>query len=419
MKYFKYVVLILVLYLSIIVGVIVFNNTKEVNRQVNLKNYKNNIIKNVKERYNSVVKTNKDALIYTLVDGEYIVSGSVYKGRLLSVKDIKISDRTLYFPVSNLDGEYFIYYKDVEKSDTLINNNTRFTNYIPFNENIITSNVTNFYKDGNLIYSFNKSFSLPIYIKDVNTYGVVYNNELLDVKKEEVKEIIYNFNSDKIKAKNIATLLYHFIYNQDTEKCNEIICHKVSLVRTHLDYLKQNNYFTLTMKEFEMFIDKKMNLPKNSILLTLDDGGFAHNAKALFNEYKMNLSMFLVSSWFNPADYKTEYTEVHSHTHNMHNTGVCPKGQGGGLQCLNEKTLMEDLAKSRELTFNTTAISYPFFEFNNYTISVCKKAGFTLGFAGYYGGGSLKAYPGYDKFRIPRITMLNDTSVNDIKNILE
>ena len=78
------------------------------------------------------------------------------------------------------------------------------------------------------------------------------------------------------------------------------------------------------MEEFELFIDKKLNVQKNSILITLDDGGFAYNAKNLFTEYEMNISMFIVSSWFDPKSFETEYVEVHSHSDNLHETGICP-----------------------------------------------------------------------------------------------
>ena len=43
-----------------------------------------------------------------------------------------------------------------------------------------------------MIYSFNKSYNLPIIIKDTDKYGVEFNNRLLYVKKNDVKEINKN-----------------------------------------------------------------------------------------------------------------------------------------------------------------------------------------------------------------------------------
>ena len=45
---------------------------------------------------------------------------------------------------------------------------------------------------------------------------------------------------------------------------------------------------------------------------------------------------------------KTDYIELHSHTNNMHNTGVCPGGQGGGIKCLSAEEIQTDLKTSRE-----------------------------------------------------------------------
>ena len=109
----------------------------------------------------------------------------------------------------------------------------------------------------------------------------------------------------------------------------------MSQVQTHIDYLNQNSYFTPTLKEFEMWIDGKLNLPKKSLVITLDDGGYGHNAKEIFDRNKINAALFMVGAWFDPGQYESEYLEVHSHGYDLHNANVCP-GQGnfgGGIMC--------------------------------------------------------------------------------------
>ncbi len=370
----------------------------------------------ISTNYSSTVVTNKDTTIYSLIDGEYVEVGSIKQGVSLNLGKLDINENTYFFPITNFKDTYYVAYPDVTVGNSNVETvEKRYKKYIPFDKNVITKS-TKLYKDSEIIYDLPESMSFPIYIMDTDKYYVEYNNDLYYILKDDnVDSIIDSENSDEEKAKEVGTILYHFIYDSSTQKCNEIICQTISQVQSHIDYLKSKNYFTLTMDEFEKFIDGKINLPKNSILITLDDGMYADNAEKLFTDNKMNITFFIVSSWFDPMSFVTDYVEVHSHTDNLHRTGICPNTpQGGPLTCMNKTDLLEDLKKSREKTHMTTVISYPFYEYNNYAISVLKEAGFTMGFAGLNAGGSLKAHVGYDKFRIPRITILNDTTVDDL-----
>lgn len=371
----------------------------------------------IKEHYSKNVKTNKASVIYN----EKLENvGKINKNVHLELLETEINKDTLYFQFQYNNKTYNIKYGNVDVYKNTIKKETRHKNYVPFDESIVTKKSYELFKDKKSVYKFNNGpIELPIYIKEKGAYGVVIDDILYFIKSSDVEDVKYSKNAKVKKEDRIPTFAYHFIYDPKVEKCDEIICHTIDQVEEQLDYLKKNNYFTLTMDEFEMFIDKKLNVVDNSILLTLDDGWFAMNAKKLFTEKEMNLSMFIVSSWFDPTTFVTDYVEVHSHSHDMHNVGACPKGQGGGIQCLDEKKLLEDFKLSRERTLYTTAFCYPFYEYNEYTISVLKKAGFTLGFGGLYEGGSYKTYPGYDKFRIPRITLLSTTTLSDLEDALK
>ena len=377
-------------------------------------------IKEIKSHYSKLVKTDKITKLYKKIDGKFKECGYLGPNVELELDKINIDETTQLFKVKSLDEEYYVNYKYLSKIDKLSEYDDRYKNYIPFDENIITDNDTSFYdSDNKLVYSFNKSFNLPILVKDDKFYHVIYNNRLLKIKKTDVVNTVYNYNSSVEKETAIPTILYHFIYDENKEKCDEIICHKMSEVQKNIDMLKRNNYFSVTMDEFEKFIDGNINLPKNSILITIDDGGFAYNAKKIFTENKINATLFVVSSWFNPHEFESEYLEVHSHSDNLHITGVCPMGeQGGPIQCLDRSTLLADLKTSREKTNNTIAFSYPFYDYNEYSISVLKEAGFRLGFGGLYAGGYYQTHVGYDKFRIPRITILSSTTTKDLEDAI-
>ena len=171
------------------------------------------------------------------------------------------------------------------------------------------------------------------------------------------------------------------------------------------------------MNELELYMDGKIQLPK-SILITFDDGGWTDVAIDVLEEYKMYATFFLITSWFNPKDYKsTAYTEFHSHSHDLHNGGKCPGGQGAPIKCIDKDTILADLKKSRELLNGSTAFCYPFYEYNSYSENLLKEAGFTMAFIGEvtasYGPYKL-AEVGGDKMKIPRFVVVNYTTLYEL-----
>ena len=98
----------------------------------------------------------------------------------------------------------------------------------------------------------------------------------------------------------------------------------------------------------------------------------------------------------------------------MHKTGVCPGGQGGPIKCVARDKILEDLRKSREQLNGSTVFCYPFFEYNDYAISLLKEAGFEMAFI----GGRTKIKVGSDKYKLPRYGIINTTYVSDIKKIV-
>ena len=229
----------------------------------------------------------------------------------------------------------------------------------------------------------------------------------------------HNLRSEEGNATSIAVLNYHFFYDSDKAEerkdCNQSICHSIKLFTNHLNYIKENNIFTPTMEEYELWINKQIQLPK-SVLITIDDGWRMEQGIDLLEKYQLNGTVFLITSWFKNEikflhDYK--YIEFHSHGDNLHNQGECPGGQGGAIKCWEKSKLLSDLKLSREKLEGTTVFCYPFYEYNSYSISVLKEAGFTLAFA----GGHARSSQNSNHYAIPRYIMSNDT-VNELKQYI-
>lgn len=401
------------------IGYYLYNHVQERNELLQEEKHYLDIV----SHYNRLVVTNKDIDLYQKKDNKFIKVGTVKDNEVLSLIEKELTYQDDFLEVSTFDNNYYINYQDVDVfvDNSLELTNERYKNYIPFNENVITNDITSFYDENdNLVYKLNKSYELEIIVKDSDKYGVEFNNKLLYVKKEDVSEIKESKNTDKSNTPSIAVLNYHFFYDETdasaVKDCQQIICHSKSLFASHLEFIKNNSIFTPTMKEFEQYLDGKIRLPK-SVLITIDDGWRMYDGLDLLEEYKLNATVFLITSWFKNEitffdDY--QYVEFHSHGDDLHTGGVCAGGQGGAIKCVNKDKLLSDLALSRKKLKNTTYFCYPFYEYNSYSIEVLKEAGFTLSFA----GGFRRAKSTDNRYALPRYVIYNNTTVNELKSYI-
>lgn len=365
--------------------------------------------------FSESVITTDNIKLYSLENNKYVESGLVGKDVELSLENID----SKYFKIKNFDN-YYIKYENLKELSEKKVYDDRYKQYILFNYNVETKDKTIFYdEDNNMIYTFNTGYSLPLIIKDEDRYGVDFNSRLLYIKKED-SALVEHHNTDLSNSSGVGVLNYHAFYDENNEEerkdCNTSICHSKAQFKAQLDFLKENNILTLKMKELEMYIDGKINLPK-SVLITIDDGGREEHGIDMLTEYKMYATIFLVTSWFDPKDYyKTDYIELHSHSDNLHNVGDCKVGQGGGIQCLDEEVIQKDLKSSREKLNGTTYFCYPFYEYNEYSERMLKEAGFTMAFIGESNHSDNLVHVGSDKFKLRRFIIVSYTTINDLKN---
>lgn len=414
-------IIILLLIVLIITGTIIYRNklTEEaIKLQEKLKKEsEEKLLKEIKNNYSEYVITINDSPIYKKIDNEYKEIGTIYKDTNIQLENIEVSLKNEYFKIISLDEEYYINYKDVNKSQKE-EKDKRYLNYIKLDKEIITKENTSLYLNDKKLYSLNKSMTFSVYKIDKEKYYVQYDNNLMYILKNDIKEEKEVINNEEY-AKEIPVIAYHFFYDPDKgEECNQVICHSKAQLTSHINYIKNNNFFTPTMQEFELYMEGNIRLPKKSVLITIDDGYMSKLAIQLLNENKVNATLFLITAAYDPQWYKSEYVELHSHTHNMHTQGQCPGGQGGGLKCLSKEKIASDLKKSSEILGNSTILCYPFYEFTEHTISVMKEVGYTMGFAGSGAGGTLKAKIGGNKYKIPRYTMNKNSTVDDLKKII-
>jgi peptidoglycan/xylan/chitin deacetylase (PgdA/CDA1 family)/uncharacterized protein YxeA len=380
---------------------------------------KEHTLQEIKKHYNKYVNTNKEAIIYEYdnKNKKYNSVGKVSKDVGLLLTETKLQEKRLYFKIENMD--YYIKYSDVEKADPFTFNN-RYKSFVVFNENVITNSTTHLYDDDGLVFVLNKSLDLPIIIKENNKYGVEYNNRLLYINLEDVIKTYEKSNTNSIVRNNIRTFTYHTVYDPNTQVCNSIeICHTINQFDSHLKYLSDNNYLTLTMEELEMFLDSKIRIPINSIVITLDDGILLENSVPLVEKYKLFATFFVITGSHDATPYlNSKYARFETHTDKMHNNYKCKGGnQGSQLLCEKKDNIIADLKTSQEKLNGSYYFAYPFFDFNDNIISALKEAEIKMAFIGQWntdGYSNTKT----DKYLLRRKTIFGDLSFQEFIDYL-
>ena len=234
------------------------------------------------------------------------------------------------------------------------------------------------------------------------------NKSNIERKVKVLEKPIVTNNNGKV-----AVLNYHFFYENESEGCNESICEKMSRFREQLQYLNDNGFKTLTMKEFVSWMYGEIDIPEKSVLITVDDGAHGtgmHNGNHLIpvlEEYNVHATLFLITGWWDIGNYSSPNLEVESHTHDLHIEENC--GYRSKVNCVPYETLLMDLKKSIEITNSSLAFCFPFYEYTTSSINAVKEAGFKVAFT----KGNRKASRSDDKYKIPRYIIYDSTSLQE------
>lgn len=339
--------------------------------------------------------------------------------------------------LSNVDntkiGEYFIEYR--------VNYKNKSKSYIrKINIVDIDKPIIELIGEDKITIYINEKYNEPGYKATDNYDGDITNNVVIEGNIDNTKMGIYNLTYKVKDSSNntfsitrtievkqrytslngVAVLNYHFFYS-DGENCGQNICLNTTKFEQQLNYLKNNGYKTLTMNEFVKWIYGEIEIPKKSVLLTIDDGAMGtgkHNGNKLIpllEKYDAHATLFLITGWWDIDNYRSPNLDIESHTNDMHNEGYCSGViRGARMLCSSYDVALSDLKKSIEITGSNQAFCYPFYVYNNNAIKIVKDAGFKVAFA----GGSYKATRNSNKFAIPRYIIYDNTSLETFINYI-
>lgn len=261
-----------------------------------------------------------------------------------------------------------------------------------------------------------------INLKVPGDYEVIYTVEDSSKNKVKVSRKIKVINVDEKDTDGIPVLMYHYFYDDTIGESGKDSNYTAkSSFEEQLKYLKDNNYYFPTMREISMYVDGKLDLPAKSVVITMDDGQESNYriAYPLALQYKIPMTMFVVTSWTNPNDelqksmINSGYISMQSHSHDMHKSG-CSEGHGGLMLCIDYNEGVEDLKKSKEILGNSDSFAYPCGDFNDSTIRMLSEAGFELAFTTNYG----KVTRSQNKLSLPRVRINGGISLNQFINSL-
>lgn len=231
----------------------------------------------------------------------------------------------------------------------------------------------------------------------------------------------------KIDA-GVPVLMYHHILTKeqkaDSPYANSSTTMTDKEFNEQMDYLKRYGYTTISTKDLESYLNRYINLPAKTVVITLDDGNISSRIYAYpkLKEHGFIADQFMITSRIakTPAtfnhkqlhflsqqemDQMTDVYNYYGHTHALHN--LTNKNQSH-LVVKSAAEINKDLQLNRQILKGMTYLAYPFGQYNNSTIQLLKNNGFTMAYTTKSG----KVKLGMNKLALPRMGIEPNVSLN-------
>lgn len=244
-----------------------------------------------------------------------------------------------------------------------------------------------------LAYNLKNNSPTPSNIVNNSNISTNVNTDNFNKKKQEPLPLqkMPRFNSitKENRSVRIPVLMYHDI--QDVEQSDDGNIMPKWQFEEQLKLLKDNGFTTITAQEFIDAYHGRINLPKKSIMITIDDG--FQSVKTIINpllkQYDMYAVSFIIGSyidrpqWHLTADdikeiQKDQRIDIESHSFDLHKDGNI-KG------IINETPINDIISDNQKLEIvinhKTNFFCYPFGAFSENAIEGLKAANIQFGFA--------------------------------------
>jgi peptidoglycan/xylan/chitin deacetylase (PgdA/CDA1 family) len=195
-------------------------------------------------------------------------------------------------------------------------------------------------------------------------------------------------------------------------------------------YLKDNNYNIITLREFFDFVNYKRRPPKNSIVITIDDGW--KNAKAIaapiLKKYGFKATLFIYTDLIKPSKITLTWDDIkemmdegiievqsHSRTHPDMTKMKENESESDYIKRLEKEIGESQKIIEQKLGVRPTLLAYPFGTFNDAAIDMLKKYQYEGAFTVIRGGNPFF----YNNFSLNRSMVFNSEKIEDFIKLLE
>ena len=234
--------------------------------------------------------------------------------------------------------------------------------------------------------------------------------------------------------KGVPILMYHHFLSAKEKADSQFADKSTTVINTQfneqMDFLKKNGFTTISTKDLERYMNRQVNLPAKSVVITIDDGNISSRIYAYpkLKEHGFVADQFIITSRtpktphiFNhktlhflsqqEMDAMVDVYNYHGHTHELHSLTDSNKSF---VTAMNRNVVKRDLLLNRSLLNNTTYFAYPFGQYTNDTVSILRETGFTMAYTTRRG----RAQLGMNKLLIPRAGIEPNQSIAEFAKIV-
>ena len=325
------------------------------------------------------------------------------------------------------NGYGYVYKGDVFRSTTMTTQNVNLS-YVNTNTTIMTKVDVDVFDNtsGSLVPMaiLKANYRYPVIADSGNFWKVDVGGRIGYVAKVRVEE-----------DNGVPILMYHHILTPEDKADSPFATATTTVTTTEfnsqIDYLASQGYASISMHDLERYLNKSVNLPAKSVVITFDDGIISTREYAypILKQLGFIAEQFIITSRIPATPATFDHKRLHflsqedmdtmsdvysyeSHTHNLHSLNEDNSSQ---ILTTTDAEVYTDIQTSQGILGGFKYFAYPFGQYDIDTINTLKSLGFTMAITTKNG----KVTLGENKLELDRIQILPGVGVTEFADIVD